>query len=68
MQSRTTDELVMALAFAIEDPCGKDELDLARALIDLGRGAPGSRRVQLTNAIKELAGVFQTIEKAQDHG
>jgi hypothetical protein len=37
-------DLVLELAFVIEDPCGPAEIDLARALIELGRAIPEKRR------------------------
>jgi hypothetical protein len=36
--------LVMDLAFAIDDPCGSDAIDLARALVRLGKTIPERHR------------------------
>lgn len=38
-------ELVMEVAYAIEDPCGAEAIKLARALIELGRSVPAARRM-----------------------
>lgn len=36
--------LLWSLAFAIEDPMGADAIELARALIELGRATPEKHR------------------------
>jgi len=54
MQPTTMSELVMAMAFAIEDPCGEEAIHLARALIELGRAVPECRRKALTSVLTQL--------------
>lgn len=45
-------DLVLELAFVIEDPCGQDEIDLARALIELGRAIPEKHRRTFVGLLK----------------
>lgn len=44
MSANSLSEVVMAVAFTIEDPCGVEAIELARALIELGRAVPEERR------------------------
>lgn len=44
LQVDSLSEVVMAVAFTIEDPCGVEAIQLARALIELGRAIPEERR------------------------
>lgn len=54
MQQMTGNEVVMALAFAIEDPCGTEAIQLAQALVELGRSVPDSSRKRLIMVLEEL--------------
>jgi hypothetical protein len=47
-------EVVMAVAFAIEDPCGVEAIELARALIDFGRVVAPSRRREIALHLRSL--------------
>lgn len=49
------DELVMDLAFAIDDPCGLDAIQLARALIEFGRSIPAAQRVNVAKSLTVAA-------------
>jgi len=53
-------ELIMHLAFAIEDPCGEDEIRLAKALIKIARmTAPWYRKrlaVEIEMACEVICG------------
>lgn len=51
--------LVVELAFAIEDPCGDDELKLARALIEFGRSMRAEDRPAATEFLLNLAKVWR---------
>jgi hypothetical protein len=46
---RAISELVIAVAFIIEDPSGVETLELARALVELGRSVPVNRRNAIAN-------------------
>jgi hypothetical protein len=50
-QPTNMSELVMALAFAIEDPCGEDAIHLARALVEFGRAVPERNRKDMATAL-----------------
>lgn len=54
-------ELVMTLAFAIEDPCGLEAIELARALIDLGRAIPEKRRKGFAALCRSAARSFEPV-------
>lgn len=68
---RELDELVISLAFAIDDPAGVDELRLARALIGLGRAIPLHYRMTIALEIEALMGTFKRLNvflsKAVEH-
>jgi hypothetical protein len=53
-------ELIMHLAFAIDDPCGEEEIRLAKALINMARlTAPSYRRtlaIEIETACETLCG------------
>jgi len=52
-------EVVMAVAFAIEDPCGLETIELARALIDLGRAVPEAHRKTIVGLCKTWTQSFE---------
>jgi len=54
-------EVVMAVAFAIEDPCGLEAIELARALIDLGRAIPEKRREGFAALCRASARSFEPM-------
>jgi len=60
-QPNDLSEVVMAVAFAIEDPCGVEAIELARALIELGRATPGNRRLGLAALCRAKARSFEPI-------
>jgi hypothetical protein len=49
------DNLLLELAFAIEDPCGALELELARAILILVRSAPPEARQDLSVLFRRTA-------------
>lgn len=57
-QPNDLSEVVMAVAFAIEDPCGLETIELARALIDMGRSVPERQRAGLTQLIRRTTQSF----------
>ncbi len=49
------DEIIFELAFVIEDPCGANELRLARAAVSLIRSVAASHRIEVADALEKLA-------------
>lgn len=56
-------DLVVALASAIEDPCGKNEMAVAYALIVCGKACPPERRVEFVAFLQE---VYVELRKGPD--
>ena len=51
-------ELIMRLAFAIEDPCGEDEIRLAKAVVNIARI---TNRQNRKNIAREFEVVYEKI-------
>ena len=49
------ENLVLELAFAIDDPCGVDAILLAKALIEYGRAVPESQRRETAAELQKIA-------------
>jgi hypothetical protein len=49
------DEITFELAFVIEDPCGANELRLARAAVSLIRSVSSSHRAEMADSLEKLA-------------
>jgi hypothetical protein len=61
-QPNELSEVVMEVAFAIEDPCGLDAIELARALIQLGRAVPTQYRKTIVNLCETWTRSFESKE------
>jgi hypothetical protein len=61
--STDLDEVVMALAFAIEDPCGLDALELARALLRLAQTVPAKDRKTIVSLCQAWTRSFESEER-----
>jgi len=66
MNETEANELVMAVAFAIEDPCGVEVIELVRALIELGRATPENRRKGVAALCHAKALSFEAEKFAYD--
>jgi hypothetical protein len=53
----------MAVAFVIEDPCGLGAIELARALIELGRAVPEAHRTTIVGLCKIWTRSFEPAGK-----
>jgi hypothetical protein len=51
-------ELVMALAFVIEDPCGAEDIGLSRALVELGQVVPEKHRLTMIGLLQRWTRSF----------
>lgn len=63
LQVNDLSEVVMAVAFAIEDPCGLEAIQLARALIELGRATPEAHRKAIINVCETWTRVFEPAKE-----
>ena len=61
-QSTELENLVMALAFAIEDPCGIEAIKLAGELVRFGRAIPTQHRNYFTKLLAHFAGLMHELE------
>lgn len=70
-------EVIMNFAFAIEDPCGLDEIKIARLTLEIARLTPPQMRVEyiriLENALKVIkeGGSFENnarTDETNSHG
>jgi hypothetical protein len=61
MDLANLDTLVMDLAFAIEDPCGEDEIRLARAAIELVRRVEAKNRKHVAIILDDLGKVAERL-------
>lgn len=52
------ENLVLELAFMIDDPCGVDAIELARALVELGRTVPEKHRKTIAGLCRIWARSF----------
>jgi hypothetical protein len=55
-------EVVMAVAFAIEDPCPLDAIELARALVQLGQAVPIEHRKTVVGLCETWTRSFESKE------
>lgn len=49
------ENLVFELAFAIDDPCGADAIELAKALIEYGKSIPAHKRLLEARIFLDMA-------------
>jgi hypothetical protein len=55
--------LVMDLAFAIEDPCGVEAIELARRLVEFGRAIPEHHRNYFAKLLAHFTGLMHELEE-----
>lgn len=60
---RELEQLVMKLAFAIDDPCGADEIRLARALIRMGRSIAPDQRAITADKIEDTCERITALQR-----
>jgi hypothetical protein len=48
-----TETIKMTIAFAIEDPCGEDEMALAGAVLDFACEVPKCSRLQMAKFLRQ---------------
>lgn len=58
--AETENELVMSLAFAIEDPCGAGAIEFARRLLNFGRGVRPEARTKAIELMRSWDGALRT--------
>lgn len=58
-QVEAENNLVLELAFLIEDPCGQTEIDLARSLVELGKAVPERGRADATRLFLHFANTLR---------
>jgi hypothetical protein len=63
-QPNELSEVVMGLAFAIEDPCGFDAIELARALVQLGRAVPIEHRKTIVGLCETWTRSFESTKES----